>query len=96
MATEGPKRPLPDDSTEESSIVLKKQKTESAVSTAQQQPGVSSVRHEAFLAGMRLLSQQSNKRLIANYCSGSQENVRLAGSHYAVDRSCWRGFWRQV
>jgi len=41
MATEGPKRPLPDDVTEESSIVLKKQKTESAVSTAQQQPGVS-------------------------------------------------------
>jgi len=41
MATEGPKRPLPDDPTEESSIVLKKQKTESAVSTAQQQPGVS-------------------------------------------------------
>ena len=38
---EGPKRPLPDDSPQESSVVLKKQKTDSALSTAQQQPGVS-------------------------------------------------------
>ena len=40
-ATEGPKRPLPDDSVEDGSIVLKKQKTESALSSSQQKPGVS-------------------------------------------------------
>ncbi|DBA69004.1 hypothetical protein WJX79_000526 [Trebouxia sp. C0005] len=55
MATEGPKRPLPDDSTEESSIVLKKQKTESAVSTAQQLPGVPR-RTSSLLAPIMLLT----------------------------------------
>ena len=51
QATEGPKRPLPDDSADDSSIVLKKQKTESAVSTAQQQPGVSCITARPCLAG---------------------------------------------
>ena len=42
MATEGPKRPLPE-SADDGQLVLKKQKTGTDVATASQQPAVRSI-----------------------------------------------------
>ena len=89
QATEGPKRPLPDESVDDSSIVLKKQKTESALATSQQKPGVGQQRfcRRSFVAIS--LPGVATDTIAAYNFTGPQQDFGTVGTNYATHRTCW-------